>query len=113
MPASMVKLLIGVGVPLLILLLSIPMVLDRVPPNGAYGFRTPKTLSSPEVWYPANRAAGWFMLAAMVVAICFNLVLWWAFPEWPLERTVSWMTGGMMVPLAISLLASFIYLGRL
>ena len=109
----MVKLLIGVGVPLLILLLSIPMILDRVPPNGAYGCRTPKTLAAPEGWYPANRAAGWFMLAAMVVAICFNLALWWAYPEWPLERMVSWMTGGMMVPLAIGLLASFIYLGRL
>ena len=43
----MAKLLIGVGVPLLILLLSVPMILGKVPPNGVYGFRTPKTLSSP------------------------------------------------------------------
>ena len=42
----MVKHLIGYVVPLLILALSIPMILDRVPPNGAYGFRTPKTLES-------------------------------------------------------------------
>lgn len=109
----MAKFVVGVGVPLLVLLLSIPMVLGTVAPNGAYGFRTPKTLSSPEVWYPANRAAGWFMLAAMVVSICFNRALWWAYPEWPLERTLSWMTGGMMIPLSISLLASFIYLKRL
>lgn len=109
----MAKFLIGVGVPLLILLLSIPMVMGKVPPNGVYGFRTPKTLSSPEIWYPANRASGWFMLAAMAVAICFNLALWWTYPDWPLERMVSWMTGGMMVPLAISLLASLIYIGRL
>ena len=109
----MVKLLIGVAVPLLILLLSIPMILGKVPPNGAYGFRTPKTLSSPDVWYPANRAAGWFMLAAVAVSICFNLALWWTYPEWPLERTVSWMTGGTMIPLSISVLASLIYIGRL
>ena len=109
----MVKLLVGVAVPLLILLLSVPMILGKVPPNGAYGFRTPKTLSSPDVWYPANRASGWFMLAAMAAAICFNLALWWAYPEWPLERMVLWMTGGMMIPLAISVVASFIYLGRL
>ena len=109
----MAKLLIGVGVPLLILLLSVPMVLGKVPPNGAYGFRTPKTLSSPDVWYPANRAAGWFMLAAVAVSICFNLALWWTYPEWPLERTVSWMTGGTMIPLSISVLASLIYIGRL
>ena len=55
----MPKHLIGFVVPLVVLVLSMPMILDRVPPNSAYGFRTPKTLSSPEVWYPANRAAGW------------------------------------------------------
>ena len=109
----MIKFLIGVGVPLLVLLLSVPMILGQVPPNGAYGFRTPKTLSSPDIWYPANRAAGWFMLAAMVVAICFNVALWWIYPDWPLERTVSWMTGGMMVPMAISVAASLLYIGRL
>jgi len=109
----MVKHLIGYVVPLLILALSIPMILDRVPPNGAYDFRTPKTLESDEVWYPANRAAGWFMLAAAVMSMCFNLALWWAFPDWSLNRNVLWMTCGNMVLLSMSFLASFIYLGRL
>ena len=109
----MVKYLIGYVVPLLILALSIPMILDRVPPNGAYGFRTPKTLESEEVWYPANRAAGWFMLAAAALSICFNVALWWFLPEMPLTRTVSWMTGANMILLSMSFLASFIYLGRL
>ena len=109
----MTQLLVGVGFPLLILLASIPMILGKVPPNGAYGFRTPKTLSSPEVWYPANRASGWFMLAAMVISICFNLALLWINPEWPLDRAASWMTGGTMILLSIGVLASFIYLRRL
>ena len=109
----MAQLLIGVGFPLLILLVSLPMILGKVPPNGAYGFRTPKTLSSPEVWYPANRAAGWFVLAAMVISICFNVALLWTHPEWPVDRTVSWMTGGTMISLSFGVLASFIYLGRL
>ena len=109
----MTKHLIAYVVPLVVLASSIPMILGKVPPNWLYGFRTPKTLSSPEVWYPANRAAGWFMVAAAVISICFNLALWWIFPEWPLERTTSWMTGGTLIPLAIGLLASFIYLRRL
>ena len=109
----MAKHLIGVVVPLVVLVLSIPMILGKVPPNGAYGFRTPKTLSSEDVWYPANRAAGWFMLAAMAISICVNLALSWAFPEWSVDRAVSWMTGGTMILLALSVLASFIYLGRL
>ena len=109
----MTRLLIGLLVPSIVLVLSIPMILGQVPPNGVYGFRTPKTLSSADVWYPANRAAGWFMLAAMVVSVCFNVALWWTFPEWSLERTTLWMTGGTMIPLAFSVLASFVYLGRL
>lgn len=109
----MTRLLIGLVAPLAVLVLCVPLILGQVPPNSAYGFRTPKTLASQEVWYPANRAAGWFMLAAMVVSICFNVALWWAFPEWSLERTVLWMTGGTIVPLAFSVLASFLYLGRL
>ena len=100
-------------VPLVVVASSIPMILGKVPPNWIYGFRTPRTLSSPEVWYPANRVAGWFMVVAAVVSICFNLALWWIFPEWPLEKMTSWMTGGSLIPFLIALLASFIYLRRL
>ena len=39
--------------------LSVPMTLRRVPPNPIYGFRTRLTLSSPDIWYPANAFAGW------------------------------------------------------
>ena len=100
-------------VPLVVVASSIPMILGKVPPNWIYGFRTPRTLSSPEVWYPANRVAGCLMVVAAVVSICFNLALWWIFPEWPLEKMTSWMTGGSLIPLLIALLASFIYLRRL
>ena len=100
-------------VPLVVVASSIPMILGKVPPNRIYGFKTSKTLSSPEIWYPANRVAGWFMVAAAVVSICFNLALWWIFPEWPLEKMTSRMTGGSVMPLLIGLLASFIYLRRL
>lgn len=53
------------------------------------------------------------MLAAAVLSICFNLALWWFFPEWSLSRTVLWMSGGNMILLSMSFLASSIYLGRL
>ena len=109
----MTKHLIAYVVPLVVLASSVPMILGKVPPNYFFGFRTPKTLSSPDVWYAANRAAGWFMVAAAAISFCFNLALWWIFPEWPLERTMSWMTGGTLIPLAIGFLASFIYLRRL
>ncbi|MES2660905.1 MAG: SdpI family protein [Verrucomicrobiota bacterium] len=42
---------------LVVISLSIPMLLDRIPRNKFYGFRTSLTLSSDEIWYPANRFA--------------------------------------------------------
>lgn len=109
----MAKIVIAFVIPLLVLALFIPLVLGKVPPNNAYGFRTPKTLSSPDIWYPANRVAGWFMGAAALISLCINLALWWAFPDWPLQRTVWWMTAGTLGPLAVAVGASFVYLGRL
>jgi len=54
---------------LLVTALSLPMMYDKIPPNGFYGFRTPRTLSDPSVWYPANRVAGRNLaLAGMIVA---------------------------------------------
>jgi uncharacterized membrane protein len=58
-----------------IFVLCIPLVLKLVPPNRLYGFRTRKTLSSPEIWYPANVFAGYaLMLAAAVTALIISCV---------------------------------------
>lgn len=109
----MTKIVILFVLPILFVGLSIPLIVGKVPPNNTYGFRTAKTLSTPEIWYPANRAAGWFMVAAGVLATCLNLALWWIFPEWPPDRLAGWMTGGIMISLAMGVAASFVYLGRL
>lgn len=37
---------------------SIPMLLRRVPPNPLYGLRVPATFADPWVWYEANAASG-------------------------------------------------------
>jgi uncharacterized membrane protein len=59
----------------LLFLLSAPLVLRLVPPNRLYGFRTRKTLSSPEIWYPANVFAGYaLMLAAAVTGLIISCV---------------------------------------
>jgi uncharacterized membrane protein len=56
--------------PLVLLVLSIPLALQLVPPNRVYGFRTPKTLSNPRIWYEANRLFGInFIIASIVMAV--------------------------------------------
>jgi uncharacterized membrane protein len=63
-----VFLLYGIGGVFLIAI-SLPMMYDKVPPNGFYGFRTPRTMSNPNLWYPANRVAGRNMVLAGLIVI--------------------------------------------
>ena len=80
--------------PLLMILVSVPMVMRRLPPNAFYGFRTPKTLSSPQIWYEANRRAG----VNLIVAAIFAMLSCWA---------VVWCFGAtkasMLLPLVLLL----------
>ncbi len=68
-------LLIYFGVGLLVAALALPMMYDKIPPNGFYGFRTPRTLSDPNVWYPANRVAGRNLAVAGMIVSTTALVL--------------------------------------
>ncbi|MBM4319678.1 MAG: SdpI family protein, partial [Deltaproteobacteria bacterium] len=54
----------------LIALACIPLILRKVKPNWLYGFRTRLTLSSPEIWYPANVFGGWALLIASGLNDC-------------------------------------------
>jgi len=104
---------VGYLLPGLTALIMIPMALGIAPPNGLYGFRTPKTLSSPNIWYPANRVSGWILIGASLLTICFNLILWRTHPEWPEKRLILWMANSMVVALLAGLAASLLYLRRL
>ena len=69
-----VFLLYGIGGVFLIAI-SLPMMYDKVPPNGFYGFRTPRTMSDPNLWYPANRVAGRNLAVAGVIVSTTALVV--------------------------------------
>lgn len=56
-------------------LLSVPLILRKVPPNPVYGYRTPTTLRQPALWYEANAYFGWrFLTASLVAGIAFALL---------------------------------------
>ena len=48
--------------------LGVPLAMKKVPPNAWYGFRTARTLASPEVWYTVNRSSGRDLILAGVPA---------------------------------------------
>lgn len=90
-------------------LLSVPLVLGVVPPNGIYGFRTSLTRSSPAIWYRANAFLGWALLLAAVVSVAGLVRL-----STPRARRVMWAMWAMFVgPILGAVAASFVYLGRL
>lgn len=48
---------------------GLPLKHGKVPPNPWYGFRTRKTLSDPEIWYPINKITGQDMVRAGIVQV--------------------------------------------
>ncbi len=103
----------GYVLPMLIIGIAFPMALAIVPPNQWYSFRTTKTLSSPRIWYAANRASGWFMIGAASLAICVNLALGSVHSDWPEKKLVFWMANSMGISVLLALIPSFLYLRRL
>ena len=92
---------------IVLIVMSIPLILRKIPPNSSYGFRTELTLSSPDIWYPANTFSGWAMLVAAVISIVALCIA----SDEALART--WIaTAIFIVPLSLSLVASLIYLRR-
>ena len=51
----------------LLILLSIPLILRKIPPNPLYGFRTGWTMEDPDLWYSVNAYAGKWLV---FVGIC-------------------------------------------
>jgi uncharacterized membrane protein len=60
---------------ILLILLSIPLVLRRVPPNHLYGFRVPATHRDRSVWYDVNAAAGWEFILLGTIMVTLELAL--------------------------------------
>jgi SdpI/YhfL family protein len=90
----------------LIAMISIPLILRVVPPNGSYGFRTHATQSSHAVWYAANAFMGWAMLTTS--GICAALLV--ALPA-TVGRWVLWTT--FLLSMFAAVAASSAYVARL
>lgn len=61
--------------PILTIVTALPLVMQKVPPNWWYGFRTRRTLSDPDIWYRANYLGGIGLLYAGIISLTINLCL--------------------------------------
>jgi len=98
---------------LLFLGLSIPLILKQIPPNRFYGFRTPKTLSDPQIWYRANTFAGWALAIASVVIILAEVFLGLYGRALSPSRFELLALLAFILPPVLALIASLIYLKAL
>ncbi len=102
--------LMFVSVGLLMVGLALPLVLRRVKPNAAYGFRTPRTLSDESVWYEANAFAGRLTLGLGTGFALASIVLYFPLGEnfvvYNIVCGVVLLAGGL-----ITLVVSFRFLG--
>lgn len=87
---------------------SLPLMLGAVPPNRLYGVRTRRTLADRELWFRANRFAGW----AFFIASGASAAVFLARPEYASGRSALGLVV-LVVPLVAALLVSLASLRRL
>lgn len=90
----------------LLVIVSIPLILHLVPPNGIYGFRTGATRSTPAIWYPANAFMGWALSIAAVASATLLVLL-----PGTAKRWLLW--AAFVAPMAGAIALSFAYLSQL
>jgi uncharacterized membrane protein len=88
---------------------AIPMILEMVPRNRLYGFRTAYTMSSDEAWYRGNRIAGFTVLAAGAAWSALALILPLA---WTSDRALWWVVGLGILSLGLALATSWVLVHR-
>jgi uncharacterized membrane protein len=54
---------------------SLPLIYQLVPRNRLYGFRTPYTMSSDQVWYRANKICGIALFVSGILWLVLAVVL--------------------------------------
>jgi uncharacterized membrane protein len=86
---------------------SVPLVAGAVPPNRYYGFRTRRTMADRELWFRANRFAGW----ALLIASGASAGIYALHPEYASGRSFAGLVV-LVVPLVVALAASFGYVRR-
>lgn len=79
--------------------LSIPLIQKRVPPNRYYGFRTPRTLSDPKIWYRVNYISGIDLFIAGVLITISSLTMSVLARAWRPSNVVITLLSVMMLSL--------------
>jgi uncharacterized membrane protein len=100
------------GSGLLLVLVSLPLLWGKVPPNPLYGFRVRATLENPAIWYPANKFAAKCLIWTGVVVAGAALILY-TIPGLSLNWYALACLSLFMIALAFTLVQCFRHLKTL
>jgi uncharacterized membrane protein len=100
-------LIVHIAAGALIVALSIPLILRKVPPNHAYGVRIPKAFESERNWYDINAYGGKLLLVFGIVLIVYGIVMRPFAPEaksiWTLLYVIAPLL--LVLPMLVMILA--------
>ena len=94
----------------LFIVLAIPLMLRKVPPNVFYGYRTRATLTNEALWYEVNAHFGRGFLIGSAVSGVAALGLWWIKPA---AELVPLLVIALVIPPLVAALATARYIHRL
>jgi uncharacterized membrane protein len=106
-------LLMQVVASLLLIGLSVPLIQRKIPPNGLYGFRVPRTLRDPVVWYEANAYAGKCLIWAGLVILVAAPALCFLVPGLTKDAYAIACALVALLALGVAVTLSFRFLGRI
>ncbi|MEP6901948.1 MAG: SdpI family protein [Actinomycetota bacterium] len=101
------------AVGLLIIAIAIPLAIGKIGRNHFYGFRTPRTLSSDEIWYPANRLAAVNLIFAGLFIWIAAIVLFFIKTQMPPQTVVIIMAVLTIAAIFFAVIKSFLSLRKL
>lgn len=101
-----------VGLGLLLALIAIPLILEQVRPNWAYGFRLRRTLENPQVWYAVNKYGGKRLLAAGL-GMSLSAVLIYLVPGLDLQTYALTCLVVFSILLTVAMAQTMRYLNRI
>jgi uncharacterized membrane protein len=88
------------------IIISIPLILEKIQPNYIYGFRVKKTLSNKEIWYKANK-----YIRSGIIVVIGSIGFFIVEMDTMIVASIGMLL--LMVPLIITLFRAFMYLKKL
>lgn len=89
--------------------ISVPLILRKVPRNVIYGFRVKATMENDFVWYEANAYFGRLLLISSFVSAFLIIFLYFS-NSFPMENFINASIAALVVPSLVATILTFRYI---